>query len=152
MTSEEAQFLRVYIGHTRLVVLILEKLAHKLIERGASHDLSKLFPDEFDEFVTVNRVAREFKYGSEEYRQTIEETPAIHLHFSRNPHHPEHHADGIDGMSLLDIVEMVADWKAAAMMYGHTPLRESVEIAKERFGMSEKQAWLVDMIVDVLEE
>jgi hypothetical protein len=38
---------------------------------------------------------------------------ALEHHYRKNSHHPESHKDGIKGMTLLDQLEMLADWTAS---------------------------------------
>ena len=47
-------------------------------------------------------------------------------------------ASGIYGMSLLDVIEMLADWKAAGMRHANGDITTSLEINKDRFGISEQ--------------
>jgi hypothetical protein len=44
---------------------------------------------------------------------------------------------GIRGMSLLDVVEMLCDWRAATMMHADGDIRKSIEINQKRFGYSD---------------
>lgn len=45
-------------------------------------------------------------------------------------------ASGIYGMSLLDLIEMLADWKAAGMRHADGNIWKSLEVNRERFGIS----------------
>lgn len=45
---------------------------------------------------------------------------------------------GIRGMSLLDIIEMLCDWKAATMRHADGDLAKSIEINQKRFGYSDE--------------
>lgn len=47
---------------------------------------------------------------------------------------------GVYGMSLLDLIEMLADWKAAVSRHADGDLQKSLEINKARFGMSDQLA------------
>ena len=47
-------------------------------------------------------------------------------------------ASGIYGMSLLDLIEMLADWKAAGMRHADGNITQSLEINRKRFGMSDQ--------------
>lgn len=145
--TEEARTIVAILRHKNLVAKYLLKLADELNVRAAVHDTSKFASDEFDGFVQINRVARTCEYGSQEYNESLSEVDAVPLHYSRNPHHPEHYADGIDGMSLSDIIEMVVDWKAAAEGYGQTSLARSLEVQTERFGLQEKHLYLIRLIL-----
>jgi hypothetical protein len=50
-------------------------------------------------------------------------------HYSHNRHHPEFFGeDGVDGMTLVDLIEMLADWKAATERHDDGDLAKSLEI------------------------
>lgn len=44
----------------------------------------------------------------------------------------------LNGMSLLDVIEMLADWKAAGMRHADGNLAASLEINQKRFGISDQ--------------
>jgi hypothetical protein len=100
--------------------------------------------------------------------------PVLDHHYAHNSHHPEHygkwvciicfkefprefnsHCDmcgnghlvfepRISGMSLLDLVEMFCDWKAATERHADGSIVKSIQVNKERFRIS-------DQLVSVLE-
>jgi len=93
---------------------------------------------------------------------------ALEHHYAENSHHPEHFGyaecnicfkhyprdygeccqacgngmftlrPDVSGMSLLDLIEMLADWKAAGMRHANGNLAESLKINKERFEISDQ--------------
>ena len=63
---------------------------------------------------------------------------AFQHHYENNTHHPEHFENGIDGMSLLDLLEMFCDWQAACMRHADGDITKSLEINRKRFGMSDQ--------------
>jgi len=63
---------------------------------------------------------------------------AVKHHQENNSHHQEAHEEGIDGMNLIDIVEMLCDWKAATLRTKNGDIQKSLEIQKERFGISDQ--------------
>ena len=73
------------------------------------------------------------------YKLYIQEIkPALVHHNENNTHHPEHWEDGIIGMNLIDLIEMLADWKAATLrMKNKGNIRKSLEINKKRFKIPE---------------
>lgn len=111
-----------------------------LEERFSSHDLSKLQEPEksmYDKYKPLIRQAEiEFGYGSKEYEGVLKKMgEALQHHFKANSHHPEYYPNGINGMNLIDIVEMLCDWKAASEQYG-TPL--NLEANRKRFKISDQ--------------
>lgn len=115
------------------------KLAEELYRRGMEHDLSKRSPEEFEPMAQNFAALRQTEYGSDAYnraRSLIQ--PAVDLHYSRNTHHPEHYQDGIKGMCLLDIIEMICDWAEASKGSLNGSMAKSMEVNKKRFGISEQ--------------
>jgi hypothetical protein len=147
--TEETKTLLTILRHQALVRKYLLQLAKALEARALVHDLSKLQLDEFSGFVEIQQIARQHKLDSPEYKASINHQ-AVQLHLARNPHHPEYHDDGIYDMSLLDLIEMVTDWKAAGETYGKTSLEESLPIQKERFKMTDEQYRLIQLIAEDL--
>lgn len=43
---------------------------------------------------------------------------------------------GLHGMSLLDLIEMLCDWKAATLRHDDGDIRKSIDICQKRFGFS----------------
>lgn len=150
--TEETKVLLYTLSHIRRVEAELTLLAGRLIERAANHDTSKFSEDEFVGFFKINKIAREFGYGSPEYRQSIEDgKPTFDLHYGRNSHHPEHWPDGVNDMGLFDIIEMVIDWHVAWETYRRGPWSESVELQIKRFDLTPEQLYLVNLIAAELE-
>ena len=63
--------------------------------------------------------------------------PALEHHYKENRHHPEHFENGIKGMTLIDLVEMISDWKAASERHNNGDIIKSIEINQKRFGYSD---------------
>ncbi len=62
--------------------------------------------------------------------------PALENHYANNSHHPQHYTNGIDGMDLFDLLEMVLDWKASTLRSKDGDIFKSLDIQKERFNIS----------------
>ncbi|RKJ29919.1 hypothetical protein D7X33_42100, partial [Butyricicoccus sp. 1XD8-22] len=76
-------------------------------------------------------------FGSKEYKEHLKKVRvALEHHYSNNSHHPEHYNDGIQGMDLLDIVEMMCDWLASTMKHKGSNIDKSIELNKIRFDYS----------------
>ena len=84
--------------------------------RARVHDASKLQEPEKSTLDRVMPLLAGVAYGSPDYEAIVERhRVALDLHYGRNSHHPEHYgSDGVAGMDLFDLVEMVCDWMAAA--------------------------------------
>jgi Family of unknown function (DUF5662) len=54
--------------------------------------------------------------------------PALGHHYAANRHYLEHFANGVNDVTLVDLVEMLADWKAATERSDTGDLRKSLEI------------------------
>jgi hypothetical protein len=127
------------IAHIAVVRENLEFAVKDLRRRQSEHDLSKLADPEkatFDEYTPKLKAST---YGSPEYEAfRAAMGPALSHHYACNSHHPEHYPDGIRGMCLLDVLEMLADWKAATLRHADGNLRKSIEINQKRFGYTDE--------------
>ena len=123
-----------HIDHVRVFI---NKVIQSLSSRAHSHDRTKLESPEAEIFEIYTPKLSNTTYGSVEYKQYLKEMEAALTHHYRyNRHHPENHEDGIDGMTLVDLVEMLCDWKAATLRHNDGDILRSVEQNKERFDIS----------------
>lgn len=141
------------LEHIKLVSKLLSYCATELLSRGMTHDESKLKSPEKEGFDKYTPMLKELTYGSEEYRQAAKNLGvSIKHHYENNSHHPEHYADGINGMSLFDLVEMVVDWFAATKRHNDGDIFKSLEINKERFNIdSQLHAILLNTITIIVD-
>ncbi|HEY1248633.1 MAG TPA: DUF5662 family protein [Nitrososphaera sp.] len=101
--------------HIYRVRYFLERAIHDLHDRSDVHDASKLVEPELEAFDRMTPRLNEVEYGTEEYKAAVRELgPALKHHFENNDHHPEHYENGIRGMSLMALIEMLCDWRAAS--------------------------------------
>ena len=106
--------------------------------RAIVHDDSKHREPEKSLYDEWQPKLRELTYGSDEYKAALAQMgPALQHHYQANSHHPEHYPDGVMGMSLFDIIEMLCDWRAANEQYGGDFL-ESMEKSFQRFGIEQR--------------
>lgn len=125
--------------HIWNVHALLNLMVKDLMDRALVHDASKLENPEADTFEEYTHKLKGSTYGSDEYKQFLADMkPALDHHYANNRHHPEFHDQGIKGMSLLDLVEMLCDWKAATMRHEDGNIMRSIEINQERFGYSDE--------------
>ena len=127
--------------HIANVQKFLALVCDVLSKRGQEHDSTKLEDPELPLFTEMTNKLAKSTYGSDEYKKFLEELkPALEHHYAKNRHHPEHYPNSIDGMNLVDLVELFCDWKAATMRHNDGNLLKSIEINTKRFGISEQLA------------
>lgn len=133
------------LQHIRRVQALLADMQARLARRAIAHDQSKLEEPEKPVFDAVTGALRTMTYGSEEYAaQLTAMGPALAHHYACNSHHPEHYDDGVAGMTLLDLVEMLCDWKAATERHADGSLERSIQINRERFALSDQLAAILE--------
>ena len=103
------------LAHIHAVRDAIDRFVTVMLERGRVHDASKFSAAEKAAFDEIMPLLRGVAYGSPEFEALVRRMgPALTHHYQANSHHPEHHADGVAGMDLFDLVEMLCDWIAAA--------------------------------------
>jgi hypothetical protein len=134
LTLEQQSTNYTTMRHIERVRNLLNLFVADLLRRGEEHDQSKLESPEVELFTEWTPKLAACTYGSEEYegfRKALK--PALDHHYARNAHHPEHHKNGIDDMTLLDILEMFVDWKAASERHNNGNILKSIEVNSTRF-------------------
>ena len=128
-TMRHIETVRNFLGHIIL----------KLIERQVEHDQSKLESPEVEIFEEYTPKLRNCTYGSDEYKEYLKEMGvALKHHYSVNRHHPEFFKNGMSEMNLIDLIEMLCDWKAATLRHKDGDIKKSLDINQERFGYSDE--------------
>lgn len=133
------------LKHSQRVGELMIQVINELNERSVRHDRSKTEPPELEVFNEYTPKLKDSTYGSDEYKQFLKEMKERGLdhHYANNRHHPEHFEDGINGMTLVDLIEMLADWRAATERHDDGDLSRSLEIQTDRFGISEQLALIL---------
>lgn len=125
------------IVHIANVRVKLQQVIEGLQRRGEKHDASKLQSPEKEIFDKFTPLLKGTTYGSDEYNQFLKEMQiGLDHHYANNSHHPQFYKDGLDGMSLLDVLEMFCDWKAATERHADGDLAKSIVINEKRFNMN----------------
>lgn len=133
--------------HRDRVGRYLNQFAAQIMFRGDIHDNSKFGPNEFPIYASAIDEFEKHKFGSEGYLKAKESiAPAVKHHFQHNRHHPEHHKNGIDDMDLVDLLEMVCDWKAATLNHPDAPgnMAHSLEFAIKKYNISPQLAKILE--------
>lgn len=127
------------LRHALRVGELMTAVITELVERSVRHDRSKFESPELEMFNEFTPKLRASTYGSDEYKGFLRDMgTALEHHYEHNRHHPEHFENGVAGMTLMDVVEMLADWKAAGERHADGSMRRSLEVQKERFGLSDQ--------------
>lgn len=151
MTLEECKL--VTIEHIELVRKYIRFFTERLTDRGEKHDASKLTEEELPYFAEHTENLNKIEYGSEEYKAELEALkPALDHHYNSNRHHPEYHKNGIEDMNLIDILEMLCDWKASCERNKNGNLLKSIEINSERFHINEQLTQILINTARLLED
>lgn len=127
--------------HIHNVQSRVAEMRNRLESRALVHDASKLEEPEKSAYDALMeyKSSHDMVYGSPEYAEGLKILgPALEHHYAANSHHPEHYPNGISGMSLLDVVEMLCDWKAAGERYKAGSIAASLAHNRTRFGISDQ--------------
>lgn len=126
----------------------IDQIKAQLNLRAAGHDASKLEEPEKSGFDVLTFNLAQLTYGSDEYKAAlVEGKPTIEHHYAVNDHHPEHWPNGINDMSLLSIVEMLCDWKAASERTKQGSIAQSLAHNQKRFNISDQLAAILENTV-----
>ena len=136
------------LDHIGKVQARIQSICNALTVRAVNHDLSKLTEPEKSGFDVLSAQLSTLVYGSEEYKAALEAgKDTIAHHYAHNTHHPEHYPDGIAGMSLLDVIEMLADWKAASERTKQGSIAQSLAHNQTRWNISDQLAAILENTV-----
>jgi hypothetical protein len=125
-------------------------IINELVSRKVLHDKTKLENPEISYYTEWTPKLRASTYNSDEYKDFLKQLkPALDHHYKHNRHHPEHYDKGIEGMNLVDIVEMLCDWKAATLRHADGSLQRSIEVNRERFNISPQLESIFKNTIDI---
>lgn len=125
--------------HIEAVRKYIRFMLDKLDMRGVKHDASKLESPEVEVFAEYTPKLNTTTFGSDEYYQNLANMkPALDHHYASNRHHPEHFVNGINDMTLIDVLEMFCDWKASTLRHNDGNLLKSIETNAERFHIEDQ--------------
>lgn len=103
------------IAHIGMVRFYLTQAIANLQHRLLHHDDSKLVEPERSAYEGLDEAIAGIEFGTEEYRRAIRQHlgPALQHHYAHNSHYPDHYENGVNGMTLFDLIEMLCDLRAA---------------------------------------
>ena len=120
MTKGDIQAIKKLREHNRSVGQQVIQVCNQLIDRALIHDDS-IFTDEDLKLVIQEKkelmdlVAQGYGRNSLPQRKHREKWKPLlgEKHYSLNRHHIQCHDGGINGMNLIDLIEMLCDWYVA---------------------------------------
>lgn len=124
--------------HKGWVAWYIVKFCAKLLYRAMTHDLSKYSNVEAIPFAEVIHENKGNTYGSQAYEACLARlSPCLQHHYLLNSHHPQHYPNGFADMTILDRVEMCADWLASVRRHKDGCITQSIKINQKRFGYTD---------------
>lgn len=153
LTKEQEQCNYHTLRHIERVRNLLNIFAIELLHRGELHDQSKLESPEVEYFTEFTSKLHSTKFPSKEYDEAkAAMKPALDHHYARNRHHPEHYKNGIDDMNLIDLMEMMVDWKASSERQMDGNIRKSLEVNAARFGITPQLFKILENTIDLFDK
>jgi len=152
LTTEEKATNADTSRHIRTVQKLIHLFVTELLKRADEHDRTKLERPEVELFTQYTDRLAASTYGSPEYEEFRRQMkPALDHHYANSRHHPEHFANGVNGMNLVDLVEMYLDWKAATLRHNNGNLRLSIRKNADRFGLSPQLVEIFENTADLVD-
>jgi len=153
LDMNEKDVIKETLKHISSVCFKILRVCNVMHMRAYQHDDSKLEEPEFETFLKYTPKLRDTTYGSDEYKEFLAEMkPALDHHYAANKHHPEHFENGVDDMTLIDIIEMLCDWWAATERHADGDIMNSIEINTERFGLSPQVASILKNTIELMQD
>jgi hypothetical protein len=159
LTTEMAiRYMRLHLEHVRLVSGYLAAATNNLTQRAIRHDDSKWYEPEFTPYARNQPRFDAAEYGTPEYRAAVDAIkPAVQYHVTTNPHHPECYTEGVNGMTLFDVLEMLCDWMAACQrVKEETPWGKvsnlRLDLQQDRFKISDQLLQILVNTVQVIDQ
>jgi len=122
--------------HRERVSEIINMIVCRLLDRSDRHDLTKLHPPEVEVLSEQTSKLHGLAYMGDEYKaqaESVDMKPFFDHHYANNRHHPQHFPEGLKDMTLIDVVEMLCDWKAASERHSDGNILKSIEKNADRF-------------------
>lgn len=144
-TEEEFKyFMEDFERHRDCVNDNIYKCSNELMGRAEVHDFSKLAESELSGYAWATKKLNDYPYGSPERKEIFDKfKDCVDIHYKNNDHHPEHFENGVNDMNLIQILEMICDWKGAAECRGGN-IDDTITSNKDRFKIDD-QLWSIIM-------
>jgi hypothetical protein len=118
---------------------LLKFILEELDERAIQHDKSKLEDPEKPYFDIWTPRIQEAGLGSDLYKYFLEQLkPALIHHYRVNRHHFQHFGNGINGMTITDLSEVLWDWNATCDRHEDGNIYYSIDYLSKEHGYSKE--------------
>lgn len=133
-----------YMQHIQWVMEGMGYVINKLLLRMLTHDRTKIEEPELSAYAEIVPGFKGLEYGTPEHEAHGGKLgPAWEHHTRHNKHHPEYFPAGHEDMTLVDLLEMVCDWRAASMRSGGIfDYEKSLAVFEERYA-ADRQVILI---------
>jgi hypothetical protein len=144
------------LDHIDKVRARLQECISVLTIRATYHDASKLQEPEKSGFDKVGP-PDDISYSAgavmtPAYQQSLNTLKeALDHHYAHNSHHPQHYKNGINGFSLLDLVEWLCDIRASGERYKDGNIADSLKTNRKRFKIDDQLFAILENTVKELD-
>ena len=147
--TKAQEYLEMNKAHIAEFQQAIDTLTEKLKQRAKAHDASKLKEPELTQYTEAEEKLENFKPGSKSYLTFArKEDIILSKHYSKNPHHVEHFKNGFNDMTILDLVDVLTDWRLDC---GDEDWNKFVDDRKDYYKMSDQLVDIFKNSKDVLE-
>ena len=139
--------------HIRRVGEIVNLMVSELLCRVTKHDASKTEEPEAPILEKQTEKLHSLTYLSDEYKKqqdSVDMKPFFDHHWAKNRHHPQYFPEGVNDMTLVDLVEMISDWKAASERHDNGNILQSIQKNMKRFKITPQLAQILKNTVVAL--
>ena len=151
LTMEEKAANYETFRHIERVRNLLGEAIIEILKRGRLHDQSKMAEPEVQLFTELTPKLVDSTYEGSDWQENMRRLkPALDHHYANNRHHPEHFKNGINDMNLIDLLEMIIDWKASSERQNNGNIRKSIEQNANKFGISPQLLRILENTADLL--
>lgn len=126
--------------HQAYVRYFIDRMIEDIEHRRDIHDDSKLSPEEILGFANGLPYLENSGIGEDmKMPPDISDNlnKAVAHHYQVNDHHPEYFENLFEGMDLMTLIELVADWRAAMIRSGNTNYEASIQYGMKKYKMPE---------------
>ena len=125
------------LNHKKKVKDRMLFLAKEIIKRAEEHDNSKLKAPEINWLIEMDKEPK-VEYGTPEYFEKMKRWDKFFKHhYKNNSHHPDHYVQGVYGMTIVDLVEMMCDVVSYIEELHVCQTSKIIKEQKERFDIDE---------------